>query len=246
MDVHLPLSATIKVVNMEHKKKKITMGFALLVCAMVALVGVGYALAYQGSATVTTDNGGAETIVVAIADDNGYQHRISGTYTVNTLNDGTDIDLSNLLKNGGSAGSEYTTKYFKYNPAVVTPSPADACFTLVDSDQGYTAYEVASIPVTVKQTTGATATNVTLTMGGGADAVINQYGLSFVWVIGDTVLNSIDGHVENLDMSTGQADVVLKAFVIYSDSVPVALYGSISAFTLASGSITFTANASDS
>lgn len=83
MDIHLPLSATIKVVKMEHKKKKITMGFALLVCAMVALVGVGYALAYQGSANTNIDDATGELVTVAIAKTGFTEGEI---YTVDTSN----------------------------------------------------------------------------------------------------------------------------------------------------------------
>lgn len=241
MDVHLPLSATIKVVNMEHKKKKITMGFALLVCAMVALVGVGYALAYQGSATNPVSPASGETITVSVDGNTGiFASPAVGAsvYTLNTVNDGTNFTLSTLMKDRAVApGSLYTDKKFHYD------ADADA-FDLDTTDWGasethYSAYEVGAITVIVRQTEGAVDTAVTLTLTGLPSEDINQYGFSLVCVKDGAVY---DYTAINLDMSTNnKQSVTLKAYLVWSETVPVANYDDISAFSIASATVDITA-----
>ena len=236
MDVHLPLSATIKVVKMEHKKKKITMGFALLLCAMVALVGVGYALAYQGSATINTNDTDSETITVAL---NNYSGFLAGTYTLDTSNNGTVVSLSDLEKDEVDvSGNLYTTKKFHYSDG----------FTLNTTDWGvsethYSAYAVGSVTATIRQTAGATATHVALSMTGGPESAVNQYGFSLVYVIGDTVYSTISD--EPVALSEGTATVTITAYLVYSETVPIGSIASISAYTMTAGNITITASATD-
>lgn len=245
MDVHLPLSATIKVVNMEHKKKKITMGFALLVCAMVALVGVGYALAYQGSATNPVSPASGETITVSVDDNTGiFASPAVGKsiYTLNTVNDGNKFTL-NTLNVGGSAvtGEIYDNDHkiddsytFKYTTTLVLNDDAYG-----DSEKHYSAYEVGSITIFVRQTEGATATAVTLSVTGVPSAQVHQYGMSLVYVKDDAVVTP--GSI-NLNMATdNEQEVTLKAYLVWSETVPVASYDSISAFSIASATVTATA-----
>lgn len=239
MDVHLPLSATIKVVKMEHKKKKITMGFALLVCAMVALVGVGYALAYQGSATNPVSPASGETITVSVDDNTGiFASPAVGAsvYTLNTVNDGTNFTLSTLMKDHAVApGSLYTDKKFHYDAGAFALNTTDWGV----SETHYSAYEVGAITVIVRQTADAVDTDVTLTLTGLPSEVIHQYGFSLVCVKDDAVY---DYTAINLDMSSdNEQEVTLKAYLIWSETVPVASYGSISAFSIASATVTATA-----
>lgn len=246
MDVHLLLSATIKVVNMEHKKKKITMGFALLLCAMVALVGVGYALAYQGSATNPVSPVSGETITVSVNDNTGiFASPAVGTsiYTLNTINNGTNFTLNTLKVGGGAVpGTIYDNDHkiddsytFKYTTTLVLNDDAYG-----DSEKHYSAYEVGSITIVVRQTEGATATDVTLSITDVPSAQVHQYGMSLVYVKDDAVVTP--GSI-NLDMATGgnEQEVTLKAYLVWSETVPVASYDSISAFSIASATVTATA-----
>lgn len=241
MDVHLPLSATIKVVNMEHKKKKITMGFALLLCAMVALVGVGYALAYQGSAIIDNDDTNSETITVALGDGE-YVNFLEGQYTLNTSNNGTTVTL-NGLKNGNTVINDnelYTAKKFHYDADEVSK------FVLNTTDWAdethYSAYEVGSVTATIKQTAGATATNVVLGMTGGPASAVNQYGFSLVYVIGDDVYATVSN--VPVTLNNGEASVTITAYLVYSETVPTGSIESISAYTMTAGNIEITASAS--
>ena len=237
MDVHLPLSATIKVVNMEHKKKKITMGFALLLCAMVALVGVGYALAYQGSAIITTNETDSETITVALDDYSGF---LDGTFTLNSVNDGTNVEL-NTLKKGTTdvSGQLYTAKKFHYNAGAFALNTTDWGV----SETHYSAYEVGSVTATIRQITSATATNVALSMTGGPASAVNQYGFSLVYVIGDDVYATVSD--VSVTLTSGSASVTVTAYLVYSETVPTGSIASISAYTMTAGNITITASATD-
>ncbi len=228
MAVNVLLSATKKVVKMEHKKTKITMGFALLVCAVVALAGVSYAL--MGQAVINNQKADSDLIVVDLDKYNGF---IEGTYTVDTLNNGTTVTLSNIQKNGGSAGSLYTDKYFQYSAGA---------FTLVTGEsQGYSAVEAGSVEVTITEKTVSTGSKVDLTITGTQSAVVNQYGISFVWVYDGQVFDPSTG-ISNLDIHTGSVSVTLKAYVVYSNSVPHENIGSIGVFNLASANISFSAS----
>ena len=242
MDVHLPLSATIKVVNMEHKKKKITMGFALLVCAMVALVGVGYALAYQGSAIIDNDATNSETITVALGDGEYDANFLEGQYTLNTSNNGTTVTLNGLKKGDTVINNNqlFTDKKFHYSGG----------FTLSNDDWAqnevhYSAYEVGHVTATIKQTADATATHVTLGMTGGPASAVNQYGFSLVYVtsLGDTVYQTISN--VPVTLTEGTASVTITAYLVYSETVPTENIASISAYTMTAGTIEIRASVTD-
>lgn len=216
---------------MEHKKRKgAYASFVFLALAMVSLIGVGFAaLNYTGSATNTDNEATSEMITVTLDDYNGF---ISGAYTVNTVNNGTDISVSSLKKDGTSMTS-YTSKYFKYS---------EGAFTLADSDNGYSAAEIGSVTVTVSQTEDATATNVDLAISGCPTAVTNQYGISLVYVCDNAVFTPASG-VQDLDMTSGPVSVTIKAYAVYNNSIPLANAGNVSAFTISDSDITFTATA---
>lgn len=246
MDVHLPLSATIKVVKMEHKKKKITMGFALLLCAMVALVGVGYALAYQGSATTPTGDTGSDIITVDLT-----KSGFTGTlFTVDTVNDTTNnagvtlsslrYDGTNLVPASGESLPVMSSLHFKYS---------GGAFTLVDSydvgDPTYSCAKVGSVTATIYEETVSASSKVNLAISGAQAPDVNQYGLSFVYVYNNAVYDpynaGADATISNLDIHTGSVSVTLDAYVVYSDIVPRANISDIDVFTLSESTLTFTA-----
>ena len=152
---------------------------------------------------------------------------------MDTLNNGTTVTLSNIQKNGGSAGSLYTDKYFQYSAGA---------FSLVTGEsQGYSAVEAGSVTATITEKTVSAGSKVNLTISGTQSAVVNQYGISFVWVYNGQVFDPASG-ISNLDISSGTVSVTLKAYVVYSDSVPYASIGSIGVFNLASADISFSAS----
>ena len=104
---------------MKHKSIKISMSLALLVVAMVSLAGVGFALVYTGGAQTHIDDESGESIVVGIAKDGFTDGAI---YTVNSLNNGTTVALSDLKVNGSAASD--SGKYFAYSSG----------FSLADAD----------------------------------------------------------------------------------------------------------------
>lgn len=247
MDVHLPLSATIKVVNMEHKKKKITMGFALLVCAMVALVGVGYALAYQGSANTNIDDATGELVTVGIAKTGFIDGEI---YTVDTSNNGTNVTVSNLKKTGETA-TPYSAGHFTYSDSDgftwATGAPADAPASGV-----YYASQVGQITLTINQTEGATATVCSLSATSSvAMPSPNENGLSLVYTykVGNgtetvftpgTSSTVINGALDLSDKVT----VLVTAYVVYHSYVASDDIATILPFTLPNVKLTFTVDAS--
>lgn len=214
---------------MQQKKTHAKFGLTLLVASMLTLVGVGFAVTYSGSAVNTDNETSGELITVGLS---SYTAFLSGVYTVDTSNDGTDITLTNLEKDG-SAATLYTAKYFAYSGGE---------FSVVGSAGDYSAAEVGTITVTITQPTTATATDVDLTITGAPVSVVNQYGLSLVYVMGDTVIDPSDG-IQDIDMSSGSVSYTIKAYVVYSNTVPVASIASIGVYDLPSSAITFTATA---
>ena len=258
MDVQLPLSATIKVVKMEHKKKKITMGFALLVCAMVALVGVGYALAYQGSATVPVKDTSAETLTVSVSNNTGIfassDSPSSYAYAVNTENNGEVFTLSGLTLTNGSDSltpstimNGETPMYFHYSDGhIVLDSTAYS-----EGETHYVAYEVGSAKVSIRQTPDATVvdnstqTTVALSITNAPSTVEHQYGFSLVYVKDNALYSYGNQNVILTGTEHGEktASLTMKAYLIYSETVPVGSYDSITGISIAPGSpITFTAS----
>lgn len=220
-----------KGVTMEHKKKYGFSGFALLTIAIISLVGVGFAVAYQGSA-VNTDNemsGGAVTVGLS-----SYSKFLAGEYSVKTSNDGTDVTLSDLQKDGEATSP--ASVFFKYEGGKF--SVADA-----ESGKDYAAVEAATITVTITKTDGVDATSVNLAIANAQASSEHQYGISFVYVYNNEVFNPANG-IQNIDLTSGSASLVLKAYVIYSKSVPTANIGDITGFALANADVTFTATAS--
>lgn len=224
---------------MKHKTTKISMGVTLLVCAMVSLVGVAFAIAYQGSATNQGNDADSETISVELSSYSGF---LAGTYTVNTSNDGADVTLSDLKKGDVDVSSSlYTAKKFHYNAGAFALNTT----AYGGSETHYSAYQIGTVDVTIRQTSGATATNVTLSISGAYEPAPNQYGFSLVYVMDDTNVVSPSDDVA-VTLESGSKVVNLKAYVVYSETVPVASIGSISAFTMASPiTLTFTASATD-
>ena len=218
---------------MKHKSIKISMSLALLVVAMVSLAGVGFALVYTGGAQTHIDDESGESIVVGIAKDGFTDGAI---YTVNSLNNGTTVALSDLKVNGSAASD--SGKYFAYSSG----------FSLADADSGYGSAVAGTVTLTVTQTEDAVANNYALAVSGTQAPVINQYGLSLVWTYkigtGDETVFAPSGGIPGVDPSSGAVTVVVNAYVVYSKSVPVANIGSISAFSLADGDMTFTVSAS--
>lgn len=221
-----------KGVKMEHKKKYGFSGFALLTIAIISLVGVGFAVAYQGSAE-NTDNemsGGAVTVGLS-----SYSKFLAGEYSVKTSNDGTNVTLSDLQKDGGDPLTPGNV-YFKYE---------NGKFSVADAESGkdYAAVEAATITVMITKTDGVDATSVNLAIAHAQASSEHQYGISFVYVYNNEVFNPANG-IQNIDLTSGSASLVLKAYVIYSKSVPVANIGDITGFALANADVTFTATAS--
>ena len=95
---------------MQKNKKKLSMSMALLVVAMISLVGVGFALAYTGGAQTHIDDESGEAITVGIAQTGFFDGAI---YTVNSLNNGTTVALSDLKMNGTEQAA--SGKYFAYS-----------------------------------------------------------------------------------------------------------------------------------
>lgn len=212
-----------------QKKTHAKFGVTLLVASMLALVGVGFALAYTGSATNSNNDTSGELITVELS---SYTEFLSGDYTVDTSNNGTAITLSNLEKDG-SAATPYTAKYFAYDAGE---------FSVVNTDSGYSAALVGTITVTLRQPTTATATDVDLTITGAPASAVNQYGMSLVYVMDDAVFDTSDG-IQDIDMSSGEQSFTINAYVVYSNSVPSASIASIGVYSLSAPTITFTASA---
>lgn len=229
----------IKGVKMEHKKKYGFSGFALLTIAIVSLVGVGFAVAYSGSAVNTNNEMSGEAVTVELlkGEDGFYSNFLAGKYSVNTLNNGTgSITLSGLAKDGTTLSDG--SVYFKYEV-----SEGVKKFSVADTDLGYGAVEVATITVKLTQTGDAKATDVDLAITGAQASVVNQYGISFVYVYNGQVFDPSTG-IQNITLNNGSASLDLKAYVIYSKSVPTTSIGDIKGFALENADITFTANAS--
>lgn len=216
---------------MDHKKTFGFSGFALLTIAIVSLIGVGFAVAYSGSAVNTDNEMSGEAVTVELS---SYSDFLSGQYTINTSNNGTTVSLSGLQKDG--AATSLSSLFFKYEGGE---------FSVADSDQGYAAVEAATITVTINQTDGANADAINLAITGAQASVTNQYGLSFVYVYDGEVFDPTDG-IQNVALTSGSASLVLKAYVLYSKSVPIANIGDITGFALTNADVTFTATASSS
>lgn len=219
----------IKGVKMEHKKKYGFSGFALLTIAIVSLVGVGFAIAYTGSAVNTDNEMSGEAVTVELS---SYQNFLAGQYSVNTSNNGTNVTLSGLAKDGTALSDG--SVYFKYE---------GGAFSVADADSGYGAVEAATITVTLTQTENATATDIDLAITGAQASVVNQYGISFVYVYNGQVFNPSTG-IQNITLTSGTASLVLKAYVIYSKVVGIDDIDDIRGFALANANVTFTATAS--
>lgn len=230
----------LEVKKMEHKVSKISMSSALLVVAMISLVGVGFAITYSGSATTDTTPSSGETITVT-ASKTGFE---GGIYTLDSANDGTNFALSNpqrwdsVSDTTGDAVS-LASKYFAYSAGA---------FSLTDVASGYKCAQIGQITVGLKQTDGAQANAVTLTTSGAETGTANQYGMSLVYtysVNGGTETVVADPNTaQAVAMTSGSGSVVLTAYLVYSESVPVASQASLSAFTVSSATVTFTAEAS--
>lgn len=210
-----------------QKKTHAKFGATLLVAAMLSLVGVGFALTYSGSAQNTDNETSGELITVGLSSYSGF---LDGIYTVATANNGTDITLSGLEKDGAAA--TMADVHFAYDAGA---------FTVADAASGYTASEIGTVTVTLTQPTTATATDVELAISGAPAAVINQYGLSLVYVMDGEVIDPAD--VLDITMSGGSATVTVSAYVVYSDTVPVGSIAAISVFNIPETVITFTATA---
>lgn len=218
---------------MQKKKKTLSMSMTLLVVAMISLVGVGFALAYTGGAQTHIDDESGEAITVGIAK-TGFTD--GAIYTVNSMNNGTTVALSDLKMNGADQAA--SGKYFAYSSG----------FSLADADSGYGSAVAGTVTLTITQTEDAVANHYALAVSGTQAPVINQYGLSLVWTYkvgtGDETVFTPSESIPGVTLTDGAVTVVVNAYVVYSKSVPVANIGSISAFALADGDMTFTVTAS--
>ncbi len=215
------------------EKSRMIIGAVAIVAIGMVFAGVGYAvIEYTGTATNTDNTSSSEFITTELTSYSGF---LSGIYTVDTENNGTNVTLSNLSKDGGAV-SLYTGKSFAYSAGA---------FSVIDysAEAAYAAYEVGSVTVTMRQPTDATATHVSLAVSGAEAAVINQYGLSLVYVSDDTVVNPNGSRT--ITMNAGVGTFTLKAYVVYSKSVPLANIASIGAFNLDSADLEFEATATD-
>ena len=159
---------------MQNKKRKTSVGFALLVVAMISLVGVGFALNYSGSAVTTIPDESSEYITMNVAKSNTFN---TGVYTVDSLNEGSYVTVSNL-ELGETSATMYTAGHFTYADGFtwVTGAPAGSPASGV-----YYASVVGSYTLTIRQPATATATDVDLSISNILAPVVNQYGLSLVY-----------------------------------------------------------------
>lgn len=229
---------------MKHKATKISLGFTLLVCAMVSLVGVAFAVAYQGSASTPVDNTSSEFITVAF---DGDKEGIFATttpigtkiYTVDTKNDGTNVTLSNL-KVGDSVATLYTDKYFVYS---------GGNFTLSADEGAYKSSIAGKVPLEVTLSADATATTFSMSIFNLNAPITNENGMSLVYTykIGtgaETVFNPSSPPAISLTAGT-PVDVVFSAYVVYKTSVPVANMSGILPFSVdGNAEVSFTFSAS--
>lgn len=235
---------------MKHKTTKISMGVTLLVCAMVSLVGVAFAIAYQGSATTPIDDTQGELVTV------GFNSAPTGifsessapatTFTVNTLNDGTNVTVNTLKKNG-SAESEYDAGHFTYS---------DSAFTWVTGApvaNGYASAVAGAVSLSVKQSADASTTTdyFRMTVTGLNTEQKHEFGMSLIYTykIGDETETVMSGTtIPGLVLTPNSAvTVVITAYVVYNTHVAVEHIGDIIPLTLADGSsVTFTVEAQDS
>lgn len=223
-----------------NRKKKLSMTSALLVVAMISLVGVGFALSYSGSAVTNIPNESSEYVTVDYTK-TGFD---SAVYTVNTSNNGTNVTLNTLTKwvgNVSTAQSDASTK-FNY---VSGESPA---FEITTGETIYHSAVAGSVSLSIAKSDGATADTFSLSITGAQAPLTHQYGLSLVWTykIGtgtEMILVPASG-ISTLDLSSGPVTVLIQAYVVYSGTVNHDNIGDISPFTLTGGDVTFTVNAS--
>lgn len=210
----------------KKSSKKLSASFTLMVVAMLSLVGVGFAVGYSGSATVTDNQADSQTVTVDLDKFSGF---VSGSYTVNTVNDGTAITL-NTLKKGDSAATLDSLEF--------AWDSTESKFTVTDADAGYDCSKIGEITVSVKQL-GAADPTIALTIDGAQASIVHQYGLSFLYVYDGEVFDPTDGI--SVAMTNGEGSAVVSAYVLYSKSVPYANLGDIDVFTLSDATITFIA-----
>lgn len=220
----------IKGVKMEHKKKYGFSGFALLTIAIVSLVGVGFAVAYTGSATMNGNPADGQTVTVDLTTaTSGF---IAGSYAVSTVNDGTDITLSGLKK--GDTPAVLDDMEFAWDGVKFVIAGEGA-------EDDYDCAVAGTVTVTVRQV-GATplASSLPLTITNAQGAQEHQYGLSFLYVYNGQIFNPASGITVAMTDGVGTAEIT--AYVIYSKSVPHADIGSIAGFSLTGSTLTFTAS----
>ena len=211
---------------MQNKKFKGVGSFALLALAMVSLVGVGFAVAYTGSASITDNSADGQTVTVDLTTYNGF---IAGSYAVSSVNDGTAITLSDLQKDDADAVLDDMEFAWDGSKFVLAGEGVD----------DYDCSIVGEVTVTVRQV-GASAAVIPLTIEGAQDAQENQYGLSFLYVYNGQIFDPADGL--DVEMTDGVGTATVTAYVVYSKSVPYDNIEDIAGFTLANSTITFTAS----
>lgn len=235
----------VKKMESNNRKKKLSMTSALLVVAMISLVGVGFALEYTGTATTTTPSESGEYITVNVVKTD-YN---AGIYTVNTANRAGTVTLSGLKywesKIDATADnvSEVSDKHFTYS---------GGAFTLVSGapvEHGYASALIGTLSVNLAKPADAQSNKVTLVTSGAQVGSANEFGLSLVYTrtVGggdETVIADPNGTLSNVDMAGTTLSVVIKAYVVYSTEVDVGAIGSISAFALTNTDVSFSATAS--
>jgi len=206
------------------QKNRMIIGAVALVAIGMIFAGVGYALTYTGTVSNSGNTGNGEYITVDLGNDAAnYSQFIKGVYTLNSstawVDSAAKVTFSGLQKDG--AGVDTVDNKFAWsNDKLVLANPAAA--------SGYTSGEAGSLGVNIHQTTGATATNVTMKVEDLPAIAYKQYGMNLVYTyqIGagdETVITSAElaaGFAVTL--TSGQATVTLKAYVVYYDD-PIAL-----------------------
>lgn len=230
---------------MKHKTTKISMGVTLLVCAMLSLAGVAFAIAYQGSATTPIDDTSGELVTVGITEKTGIFGVTSSTsvFTVNTSNDGTNVTVDALKKNGTTLPS-YEAGHFTYSDAFtwVTGAPVE---------HGYASAVAGSVSLSATQSADENTTTdyFRMTIVGLNATQTHPYGMSLIYTykIGTGTETVMDGTTFSLALTPGTpVSVVVTAYVVYNTYVAVGNIGQITPLALADGStVSFTVEAQD-
>ena len=198
-------------------------GAVALVAIGLVFAGVGYAYTYTGTVNNTTNTSDGEYITVDLGSTAAnYSGFVSGVYTLNSStawNDGAKVTFS-ALKKDGTLVENPDTDMFKWE---------NSTLAFADTASGYTSTQAGSMAVHIHQSTGATLTPVKLTISGLPDVAYQQYGMSLVYTYQygenpETIVTSATLTTGfNVALTSGEATVTVKAYVVYNDTaIPLA------------------------